>query len=150
MAKKKPKAAANDPVEKARVELRFDAVLNDQIRELAERASISVNQLIQGVMRWAVQNAVVGEPYREENGYVDARLVPGCLFFGQTVSRWEPGEREEWEEHLGEKLPKAYKDKGSILFSLDFTERHVVRDVGAGDRTATEKRGRRGPGGLGA
>ena len=77
---------------------------------------------------------------RAENGNVEACAVPGCLFFGEIASYWEPGERERWEQHTGEKLPKAYKDKGNIVFSLDFTERHVVRDVGAGDRTATEKR----------
>jgi hypothetical protein len=139
-----PKTPAADTPGKSRLELRFDPELNERIRSLADKASISVNQLIQGVMRWAVNNAVVGEPYRDEEGIVRAKGVLGCLFFGREGGHWEPGEKEDWERHYGEKIEGHIRDTGQLVFSLDFTERFVVRDDDESPRASgtTEKRGR--------
>ena len=45
---------------KARLELRFEAQLAERVKKLAEDAGVSVNQLLQGLAQWAVENAVRG------------------------------------------------------------------------------------------
>lgn len=107
--------------EKVRFELRFDAGLFQAVREMAERAEISVNQLMSGLARWAVQN---GRPGYEGNpnaaGWVQLQQQPGCVFFG----------REGYEADPDQVDPRfAGSDKGQVIFNMDFTERHVIRDA---------------------
>ena len=99
---------------KTRVELRFDTDLYDRVKELADAADISVNQLLQGITRWAMDRSNLGEPkYVHPQEAIETKHVPGCVWFGNADF-------------------KTYDDGGytppEILFSLDFTERYVVRD----------------------
>lgn len=117
MARKKPNTA--DP--KARLELRFDQDLADEVKTLADTIGISVNQLIQGVMRWAIEHGHPGEPV-EEGGpdhMIPTRPVPGTVWFGRS--------EDEPDRLLGpddvEPGLRAY-----VAFMLDFTERRVVVD----------------------
>lgn len=114
------------PTEKARLELRFDVDLFEKVKALADKATVSVNQLLQGLTRWAVKNGHVGEPVREESGILTARRQPGCLFFGRIghVYSWE--ELEAYNSGDSEEVKKY--DPGALYFTLDFTERHVVRE----------------------
>lgn len=111
--------------------LRFDEELHERVRLLAETAQISVNQLMQGLARWAVQNARQGEPYRDQSGKVQSRAQPGCLWFGEVASKpLSLHDCEEIAAHYGGE-PEEYlgtESPGNVIFSLDFTERHVVRD----------------------
>jgi len=114
MAKKKPIAKSD----KARVELRLDQDVYAGIKQLAESADISVNQLMQGVARWASDNGHVGEPEMFDYDKLAVRDQPGCVWFG-----W----REE-EVDVDEDGQPNYVRRPQIVFALDFTERHVIRD----------------------
>ena len=109
--------------EKARFELRFDSDVYDGIKRIADEADISVNQLMQGMARWALEHAHVGEPEAGEYGEIKTHEQPGCVWFGDTEGivedeegnpRWAGGPR--------------------VFFALDFTERHVVRDTWDGQK----------------
>jgi hypothetical protein len=110
---------------KTRLELRFDPELTERVKRLADDAGVSVNQLLQGLSQWAVDNAVRGEPYRDENGLVRVREQAGCIFFGRVAENRTPEEIDDLEAHYGRKWEP---DKGSIVFVLDFTVRRVVRE----------------------
>jgi hypothetical protein len=105
---------------KTRFELRFDAEVYDAIAQLAEQAGISVNQLMQGVSRWAVSCAHLGDPPILAAGAVenDAEPQPGCIWFGRTP-----------QPFLDEKGKKIGSSAAEVYFSLDFTERRVVREA---------------------
>ena len=107
--------------EKKRVELRLDVDVNEGLRELAEKAAISVNQLCNGILRWAVANGHNGEGKIEPPGYCVTTLPQaGCLWFG-----YEPKEITCVDEY-GEKQPGVTPPE--ICFQLDFTERRVIRE----------------------
>lgn len=121
--------------EKVRVELRFDADVYERLKAGAEKAGISVNQLMHGIARWAGQNLELGEPRRDESGFVRSKPVPGCVFFGRLGHYWN----EEDHYHLapGEEL-EGDGDPGVVHFALDFTERNVVREAEPAEGTAIE------------
>lgn len=123
MAKRSNKR--NPDLGKTRFELRFDTDLYKQIQQIAEDAEISVNQFMQGISRWAVNNANIGEGFYTSDtvhGYVDieTREQAGCIWFGHT---FQVAEDEDMEGRTIERdIP------GEIYFQLDYTERHVVKD----------------------
>src|SRR5262245_17082555 len=101
--------------EKARVELRLDRVVFDGLVKLSSESGISLNQLMQGLGRWAIRNGQPGEGIRDEFGNVRVTRQAGCVFFGVAGHHAivnEDGD-EEWR-------------KGDVIFNLDFTERHVI------------------------
>lgn len=101
---------------KTRVELRIDNDLHADIKALADEADISVNQLIQGVMRWAVKYGHAAEAQYDEHAEIDQNNVPGCVWFGHH------------SEFVEDKNGQPVDIPAIIYFQLDFTERRVVRD----------------------
>jgi hypothetical protein len=126
-----PKKGARMPKtqEKSQLLLRFDEDVHAAIRNLAESAQVSVNQLMQGLARWAVKNATVGEPIRDANGVVSTTSQVGCLWFGKTGCYLSAGEVEQIAFHYACSPSEINKvEKGEVWGVLDFTERRVIRD----------------------
>ena len=103
--------------DKVRFELRFESDVYAGIKDIAERADISLNQLMQGISRWAVSNAHVGDLVEGRDGPTTIE-EPGCLWFGKDIDELV----DELEED--ESVPTI----PSVAFALDFTERTVVRE----------------------
>ena len=100
---------------KTRFELRFDDDLYTQVKNTADETGISVNQLMQGIARWAMSTV---HPRSEPWGQGPELLAvehEGCVWFGR--------ESGAVEDDYG----NQHYDKGAVYFTLDFTERHVVR-----------------------
>ena len=114
MAKKKRQP---EPEGKVRFELRFDADVYEKVKGIADDAEISVNQLMQGIARWAGERAVIGEPLPVMGGH-STKPVAGCVWFA-SASSWGMGDDD------GEGVPVC---DGWPLFCLDFTDRRVIRD----------------------
>lgn len=110
--------------------LRFDDDLHSKVKELAESSQISVNQLMQGVARWIVQNAQRGEPIRDAEGHLQNRPQAGCLWFGKPASPPpHPDECKQLAKQSGGS-PDEWDcwTEGRLVFALDFTERRVLLD----------------------
>lgn len=127
---------------KTRFEVRFDDEVVEQLRSLAEKAQISVNQLLHGLARWAVQDPHVGDPIKTDDGVVRCQRPgqeqPGAIWWGKPA---------RYARLMGEELDQYIKDvtratgyepdpeeceqrvsDGEVHIRLDFTERRVVRD----------------------
>jgi hypothetical protein len=107
------KAASN----KARLELRFDRDVYEGIKGIAEEADLSLNQLMEGITRWAIQYAYVGFP--NSNDYVKTREYtneyrPKQVWFGRE--KHEPYDAED-------QIP------ATIYFMLDYSSRRAVLDM---------------------
>ena len=131
MAKRKkaaPKRQSERPG-KTRFELRFSDALYERLKRIADEADISFNQFMQGLGQWAASNAIVGEPERQEDGVVHAKRIPGVVFFGYRGGQKEKEEiaLEAWE-YGGDTSQVDPITPGKVFFTLDFTERRVVRD----------------------
>lgn len=109
--------------------IRFDADLHNALQSLAAEVDVSMNQLVQGILRGAVVNSHVGEPKIgkggavsvrvgtvEENGQVTRYRDKGCIFFGQTAQDSQPDDKGDVEF-----------DPGRVWFFLDFRNKGVVR-----------------------
>ena len=93
--------------------LRFDSEVYVAIKELAEQTGVSVNQLMEGFSRWAIQNVRAGEPVVNDIGEViGERAERGCVWAGETLDTAREG---------------GGKARGVWMF-LDFTNRRVVRE----------------------
>ena len=125
MAKKR--RAKEAAVEKPRLEIRFDSDVYQKMQDLADKSGISVNQLVNGVMRWAVANGHAGEGTFDEHGNLDVKKQVGCVFFGRTTKFRSQEERDWIEDEVGQD-PGPVEKKGQGFFSLDFTERRVVKE----------------------
>jgi len=124
----RPKAHHVDS-EKVRLELRFDADVARSVTALADEAGISLNQLMQGLARWALWHGHPGEPklgremkvetierVREVEGSIER---PGCIWFGEVAYDLNgPGR--------GERVPDE-----RVMFMLDFSERRAVQEFPA-------------------
>lgn len=95
---------------KTRVELRFDAHLHERIKALAAELDVSVNQLVQSVMAWAVDHANVGLPEEVERGVFATTEAPAVWFGDEGV--------DEDGEATGE---------GFVAFALDFSTTYPIR-----------------------
>jgi len=121
MAKRKKPQVRDEG--KTRVELRFDDDLYAKVKATADDAGISVNQLLQGITRWAMGRAHVGDP---QIGYtrhgtmhsVETEDRPGVVWFGRSGS-------EDVVDDQGEQL--GTDTKVEFDFALDFTERQAIR-----------------------
>lgn len=106
-------------------QVRFDADLHTQLKNAADAASISLNQLIQGICRGAVAHLVQGEPDVSLSGYVRVKPQQGCVFFGRAGMYPSQDEAEKHYHLTGEE--PAPIDNGTVWFALDFTNRGFVR-----------------------
>jgi len=125
MAKKKAKGVGQR-AGKTRVELRLDDDVYESIKRIADGAEITVNQLINGLARWAGANGHIGEPDRTVDGVVHTKPIPGVVWFGKAGQYYEEQHKEAHWEEFRENLPDY--SKGQHSFTLDFTERRVVRE----------------------
>lgn len=120
--KARTKAAGSS---KTRLEARVDEELAGRFRAIAENAGISVNQLLQGLIVWATDNAVQGNPtYSEDSQGVSVEPRPGCLFFGREDDFLEETYDPDTEEVV---TPAAYYP-GHVHFVLDFSYQNALRD----------------------
>ncbi|HEV7301884.1 MAG TPA: hypothetical protein VGN72_21285 [Tepidisphaeraceae bacterium] len=113
---------------KARLEVRVDEVVANRLFELAERAGLSVNQIMAGLARWAVDNGHPGTPvitgHRVESGE-----VPGCVWFGQA--EWDVEESEDGQLHPSSPV---------IVLALDYSDARAIRNELHGKRAKSQKR----------
>ncbi len=101
--------------EKSRLELRLDADLHRDLKALADRAGISVNQLAAGVLRWAVDHGRAGDPAvcPSTGKVMGTDDEPGVVWFG-----------DEPEDPRYPDQPPC-----DLVFSLDFTGRSSIRKI---------------------
>ena len=132
MAKKRAarKTATSDHVSddgKVAFQVRFDADLHGQLKELVEKADLSLNQLIQGMCRGLIEHAGAGRAVvNQDSGFISVRYESKCVYFGS------PGEHNDMPEELWDayheqhgRYPEPFS-KGWVWFGLDFSERGVV------------------------
>lgn len=94
--------------------LRFESDVYVGIKELAEQAGVSINQLMEGITRWVVMHARAGEPVVNEDGEVIGEVAErGCIWAGETAEEAE--------------VDGTGKSRG-VWMCLDFTNRRVVRE----------------------
>jgi len=116
MPKKSKQAPKSRDEGKTRFELRFDDELYAALKKTADDTDISVNQLMQGITRWALKHAHPGEEPRHDGHDVEGLQQPGCIWFGHGV------------DFVEDDTGKERVIQSQIFFTLDFTERHVVRE----------------------
>jgi hypothetical protein len=106
-----------DAFGKVRLELRLDAELYQRLQAVAEKTPVSINQLVQGITRWAVGKAHPGESaelgWTGQEHDVAATDTSECVWFG---------------EYAGEDVEQQKQWEGEIYFQLDFSERRVVQE----------------------
>ncbi|MCE5279945.1 MAG: hypothetical protein ABFD92_16485 [Planctomycetaceae bacterium] len=100
-----------------RLEVRLESDVVKSLKRLSASAGVSVNQVMQGVCRWAADHAHVGVPVPDDGGeeFV-SKPMPGVIWFGR-------------DGRVGGSPP-------SVFFGLDFSSGRAVRDDwegGAGD-----------------
>lgn len=125
MAKKKARAAGQR-AGKARLELRLDENVHERIKKLADDSELTVNQLVNGLVRWAGDRGRAGEPTRNNDGVLMTNGVPGVVWFGNSGYYHSEEDKTRHLEHFDEELCDFVK--GEHFFTLDFTERRVIRE----------------------
>ena len=123
MAKRKAKAAGKRPG-KTRVELRLDEDVFERIKNLADGAEVTVNQLVNALVRWAGDNGHAGEPYRNADGVLLDKEMAGVVWFGKHGHYLSDEEKEMHWHSYDEQAPEFHK--GERILTLDFTERRVI------------------------
>ena len=125
---------------KTRVELRLDDEVFAGVKELADAAGISLNQLMQALARWAAKEAKLGDAVRDGQ-CVTKQAVPqeGSLWFGEEATRRmltgkarKKAEKEVREQGIDPNaVPDTYFEEtanpGIVYAEFDFTERRVVK-----------------------
>lgn len=106
---------------KQRVELRIDLELYRLIESTAKDADISINQLVQGVLWWAMPRANAGR-YTTEGG----RDAGPYVFFAPT------------DEEMSERPDQEFDPQQDIIFELDFSDRRAVVDRRKGGNDGKE------------
>ena len=137
MAKKVPKRAKQKVEQSGRVEvkLRIEREVFEEITQLAEKAEISVNQLMNGLAKFASDNGHVGEPELVKVGdavrFFSVKKQPGVVYFGEQWRQWQSQEeREEVATEAGCEVKDLgeFSNRGKFYFMLDFTVRRVIRE----------------------
>jgi len=144
MARKKAKGASGD---KVRFEVRADRRIHNRLKEAAEKAGMSTNQLIEGILSATSRRLIQGRPARDENNVLRAVRAPGCVFFGRLGKRYTPEEehvarmgveamQEEGEQDVEWHSVTAgkVKERGVEWFRLDFSEDPVGFPEGEDDQ----------------
>ena len=100
-------------------QVRLDAEVHATLKKAAEDASISLNQLVTGILRGCADNMHLGE----------GRIRDGVITIDPTVAQCVTfGERPQYEEDFG--IAEAHGqriDDGVYWFGLDFSDRGYVR-----------------------
>jgi len=144
------KRTANADAGRTRFELRFDDSVYTDVKQMADDMQISVNQLMQGMARWLITNAHLGDPekvvgkdgrllaVRKQTG---SKVQAGAVWFGEIArfarltheeatvlaeSQVAPESVESCVDHLMDDDEGKIVDQGVIYGHLDFTERRVV------------------------
>ncbi|MCE5279352.1 MAG: hypothetical protein ABFD92_01980 [Planctomycetaceae bacterium] len=92
-----------------RLELRLEADLARSIKKLAASSGMSVNQVMQGVARWAVDHAHAGMPVVSQDEELYTRKAVGVVWFGV-----------EGKRGVG---PEPH-----VVFAVDYSSGRVVRE----------------------
>lgn len=97
--------------QKARFETRVETETHARLRELADAAGVSMNQLVEGILVWAMSKAYPGKPVVHENGpgYYDSTDAPAVWFGFDGFT------------HKGEPV-----GNGQVLFVLDFSPNRPI------------------------
>lgn len=101
--------------DKARIDLRLDPDVHADLKRLADSSGLSLNQLLQGVARWASQNGHPGRPtFHEHLGFVGTVDEDQMIWFGETDEDDTPP-------------PKEGELHAHVAFVLDYSDRAAVR-----------------------
>jgi len=97
--------------EKARCQIRLDPRVHERLKTLAIDSDLSINQLVEGILAWSVNNAHSGLPnVREDPPFVDTSPATNVVWFGHDGA--------ERDEHG--KVIDVSAEPGQICFMLDF------------------------------
>lgn len=97
--------------EKTRCQIRLDPAVHERLKTLASGSDLSLNQLVEGILAWSVNNAYSGLPsIREDPPIVDTLSTPNVIWFGH-----DGAERDE-----NGKIVDIYGEPGQVCFMLDF------------------------------
>lgn len=97
--------------EKARCQIRLDPMVHERLKTLAGESELSLNQLVEGILAWSVNNAHSGLPcVRENPDVVDTRPTSNVVWFGHDGT----------ERDAKGKLIDITDEPGQICFMLDF------------------------------
>jgi len=108
---------------KIRCEVRVDPAVHAKAKALAEKAGVSLSQLIEGVMWWAVEHGHAGRPLTEEVGLEEFVTNDPehdqCVWFGSCGIEDDGG---------------GIASFGRVCFELDYAGPRMV-DWGDGDES---------------
>lgn len=109
---------------KDRVELRLDYELNDKLKDVADEAGISVNQLVQGLLYWAIPQAHIGYPIADSSDqFIHTEKRDEMVWFGEDGKRIGPDDCP---------VDSCY------YFTLDFSSKRAI--VGGGLDSMLDRR----------
>lgn len=115
---------------KARLEIRLDASVVAELQKLANDAGLSVNQVMSGLTRWAVQHGHPGVP-RAIGDMIVSDDVKGCMWFGRQERE---GDVDEDGNHT-----EIYPE---VWIALDYSEERALRtDLQKRVTTRSKKKG---------
>lgn len=104
-------------------QVRLDAETHSQLKQAAEEADLSLNQLVTGLLRGCAAHLVVGEAGRDDKNVVYPRSTPKCVFVGKKGS-YPSREETEWLRTMEGEDPMPYP--GEVWFGLDYSGRGFV------------------------
>jgi predicted DNA-binding ribbon-helix-helix protein len=133
-SKKSPKGEHESAIDKSTpFTLRLKPDVYKKLKSVAERAGVSMNQLVQGFCEATVESVLVGEAVPINKGNYTVRETPGCLAFGtfgNSTYRYNGRDMSEIDmiEEVGYPIPDdpSIEDLGfsaDIWFGLDFSGR---------------------------
>lgn len=88
--------------QKSSILIRPTADLHIELKELAEEAGFSMNELVCSILEWAVAHGHVGYPAssQEAHGLISIQWDHPCVWFGREAGPIEDeyGEPREWDQ----------------------------------------------------
>ncbi|HWA99562.1 MAG TPA: toxin-antitoxin system HicB family antitoxin [Pirellulales bacterium] len=119
MAKQSSNSGKNssDSDRRAVFQVRLDADVHRRLKEAAGQGGISLNQLIQGVLRWAAANVRQGRP-RMNNGEILSEPASECVWFGHPTTK--PG--------IG-----IAEHPGQFVFALNYSDSKALEEYMSDD-----------------
>tara|TARA_R110000744_G_C19363452_1_gene561643 strand:+ start:2275 stop:2622 length:348 start_codon:yes stop_codon:yes gene_type:complete len=97
--------------EKARCQIRLDPKVHEQLKSLASKSDLSINQLVEGILAWSVCNAHSGIPsIREDPPLIDTHPATNVVWFGHDGA----------ERDSTGKIIDIHHEPGRVCFMLDF------------------------------
>ena len=101
---------------------RLETKVASELTRIAEETGVSVNQLVNGILKWAVQNAHVGEAEYQGSYDIGTNEVAGCVWFGDY------GEEFEYEDPDTREMRPSHTEV-NFCFQLDFTKTRITRRI---------------------